>query len=66
MIPDNKRAMIKQNNNQTSSIDQTDLLHQLNLSEEAIAEMAADPEIQKEIRLINAEFAETEEDGLSD
>ncbi|MBA3870969.1 MAG: hypothetical protein H0X30_17645 [Anaerolineae bacterium] len=66
MIPDNKRAMIKQNNNQTSSIDQTDLLHQLNLSEEAIAEMAADPEIQKEIRLINAEFADTEEDGLSD
>jgi hypothetical protein len=31
-----------------------------------LAEMAADPEIQREIGLIQAEFAVTEEDGLTD
>jgi len=66
MIPDNKRAMIKQKDNQTVSIVQENRLHPLNLTDEAIAEMATDPEIQKEIQLINAEFSETEEDGLSD
>jgi len=66
MIPDNKRAMIKQKDNQTVSIVQENRLHPLNLTDEAIAEMANDPEIQKEIQLINAEFSETEEDGLSD
>jgi hypothetical protein len=34
--------------------------------ESQLAEMAADPDIQREIRLIQAEFAETEGDGLTD
>jgi len=34
--------------------------------ERQLAEMASDPQIQNEIRLINDEFAEAEEDGLSD
>jgi hypothetical protein len=46
--------------------DKIDPLHQINPDEEIMAEIAADPEIQKEIELINAEFSETEEDGLSD
>ena len=66
MIPDNKRANIKQNDHQKSSAEQTDLLRQIILDEEILVEMASDPEIQNEIALINAEFAVTEEDGLSD
>lgn len=34
--------------------------------ESELAEMAADPEIQREYGLINTEFAETEWDGLAD
>jgi hypothetical protein len=36
------------------------------LSESELAKMAADPEIQAEIQRINAEFAGTELDGLTD
>lgn len=34
--------------------------------EEELARMADDPEIQRELRLIEAEFASTETDGLGD
>ena len=66
MIPDNKRARLKQNKDQKSSLDQSHSLLQLDLDEETIAEMASDPEIRKELELIDDEFADTEEDGLSD
>jgi hypothetical protein len=66
MIPDNKKSIIKQNDNQKPLREQKKLFPQFILDDEALADMAADPEIQNEIALINAEFAETEEDGLSD
>jgi hypothetical protein len=66
MIPNNKKTIIKQNDNQTRSVGQTNSLHQFVLDEEVLADMAHDSEIQNEIALINAEFAGTEEDGLSD
>ena len=66
MIPDSKRARLKQNKDQASSVDQSHSLLKLDLDEENIAEMASDPEIQKELQLIDDEFSETEEDGLSD
>ena len=66
MIPDNKRTSIKHNDNRNTSVKQTNLLDQLVFDEETLADMAADPEIQNEIALINAEFSVTEEDGLSD
>lgn len=34
--------------------------------QDELVTMAADPDIQREIRLIEAEFAETEADGLID
>lgn len=35
-------------------------------SENALAEMAADPDIQRELALIQSEFAVTDSDGLAD
>jgi hypothetical protein len=34
------------------------------VSEDDLAAMASDPEVQREIRAINAEFGPTEQDGL--
>lgn len=34
--------------------------------EKSLAGMAQDPDIQRELQLINAEFAGTEQDGLDD
>jgi len=66
MIPHPKRVNIKHNDHQTTSVKQTNSLRQSVLDKDMLAEMAADPEIQNEIALINDEFAETEDDGLSD
>lgn len=49
---------------QTHSIEMLNL--DITINDALLAEMAADPQIQNEIRLINEEFSETEEDGLSD
>ena len=51
---------------QTRSLAMIELGRDLIGNDLRLAEMAADPEIQNEIRLINQEFAVTEEDGLPD
>ncbi|MCA0456184.1 MAG: hypothetical protein LCI00_19555 [Chloroflexi bacterium] len=47
-------------------VDDTNIDRLVSDFERQLAEMASDPQIQNEIRLINDEFAEAEEDGLSD
>ncbi len=47
----------------------TELHHSSNAKQPfalALAEMAADPDIQRELQKIEQEFAKTEEDGLED
>jgi hypothetical protein len=44
----------------------TGTMLQQKILENQLAEMAADPDIQREIRMIEAEFSVTESDGLID
>jgi hypothetical protein len=77
--PENAMDAVEQIEAEISQLSRTeqlrvleDLSHRLGipnvrfskLDEEALAAMAADPAIQREIALINAEFAITDADGL--